>query len=247
MRLLGTLMVVFALVSPAFAADGVRAAAEARTAARDLQGYLDEMAENGTRPDYAKAPAAGLFRRIFDFDRLAALPPPKAEDLPWLLDWADAASKARQMVMLFGSKPGPGVDATALSHNIADYEGEFAAATDFTVRLEARQTIALGLFIDGLAPEQRTPVRAAGVAKAKAGAAAMIDGFLVSFTHGMNPANARRVTAAMRDTRDVWAAFLAPDARAHAIAMVTRATRRVTDDDMRKDLASFAAALEAAK
>jgi len=246
MRFVATLMLAFALVAPAFAADGQQTAAAARDAARSLRAYLDEVAAEGARPDYAKGPAAGFFRRVFDLDALAALPPPTARDLPWLLDWADAASKARQMVMLFGSKPGPGIDATALARNIADYGDEFAVATDFTVRLEARQTVALALFIDGLTPEQRTPARAAGIAKAKAGAARMIAGFLVSFTHGMNPASGRRVTAAMRDTRDVWAGFLEPDARAHVVAMVARATQRVSDDAMRQDLASFAAALEAA-
>jgi hypothetical protein len=247
MRLLGTLILALVLASPALAAEGPQAAAEARAAVHDLQGYLVAMAENGMRPDYAVAPAAGLFRRIFDLDRLAALPEPTAEDLPWLLDWSDAASKARQMVMLFGGKPGPGVDATALARNIADYEAEFAVLTDFTVRVEARQTIALGRYTATFTPNQRTPAWSAGIAKARLSAARMIDGFLVSFTHGMNPANARRVTAAMRDTADVWAAYLAPNDRAHVIAMVARATTRVTDDAMRHDLAHFAAALEAAR
>jgi len=51
----------------------------------------------GPRParkmPHRRYPAAELFRQVFDLEQLVALPPPKASDILWVLDWFDAAKE----------------------------------------------------------------------------------------------------------------------------------------------------------
>src|ERR1700682_5011716 len=61
------------------------------------------------------------------------------------------------------------------------------------------------------------------------------------------PANARLMTAAMRDTQDFWATFMLPDDRLQITSLLARAANMVKDDEARKYLAAFAATLTAAK
>jgi hypothetical protein len=70
----------FAICPAAFAADGPQAAA-AKEAAAKLQAYLRDLKKSKGQPDYSRPPASEYLKRIFDADTLAALPPPKAEDL----------------------------------------------------------------------------------------------------------------------------------------------------------------------
>ena len=105
MRFVRAFLLLVALQSPALAqTDGASLAAGAKVAADQLQLYLDDVAKAGGRPDFGKPPAAELFARIFDFEHLQALPPPQGNDLPWLLDWADAANKVNKAIMFFGIK-----------------------------------------------------------------------------------------------------------------------------------------------
>jgi len=63
----------------------------------------------------------------------------------------------------------------------------------------------------------------------------------------MRPANTRQMTAAMRDTRDVWATFIAPNERTQIIGLARKVSGLVKDDETQKNLAEFAATLAAAK
>jgi hypothetical protein len=61
----------------------------------------------------------------------------------------------------------------------------------------------------------------------------------------MRPANARLITAAMRDTRDVWARFILPNDRSRLIALLARTQDKVKDDEVREALAVVADRLSA--
>lgn len=247
MRIPKALLLALALVAPALAQAAPPPAEQAHKAAQALQRYVDGMNAADAWPDYTRPPASDLFRQVFDVDALKALPPPQANDLPWLLEWAQTASTASKVMLMHGVKPGAHPDLAALARNVERYEDQYCAAADFLIRMGAREMTALTLFVNRLPPEQHTPVRAAGIVKAKDGAAEMIGGFLISAANGVKPANARLVSAALRDTRDVWAGFLTAEARPRILALVTQATQRIADEEAKRNLASFAAALEAAE
>ena len=241
-----SLLLLMALMSSACAQDGPQIASGAKDAAQALQLYLDGVARSGDRPDYTRPPAADLFRRVFDLEHLTTLPSPKSSDLPWVLDWFYAAKESNKLILKFGAKPGPDLDQAALSRNLTEYEDQYASASNFLVRLAAREVSASLLFMDQLTPEQRTPVREAGLQKARGGVAELIGGSIGSLAQGMRPANSRQMTAAIRDTRNVWATFMLPKDRTQIISLVTRVRGMVKDDETNRNLADFAATLAAA-
>jgi hypothetical protein len=144
-------------------------------------------------------------------------------------------------------KPGPNLDQAAVLRNLAEYEDQYASAINFLLRFAARQATTMFLFMDQLTPEQRTPIREAGLQKARGGVAEMIVSSIGSVAEGMRPANARLMTAAMRDTRDVWATYILPNDRTQIISLLKNATNVVKDDEVQKNLTTFAATLAAAK
>ena len=253
MRFVRALLLFAALQSPALApADGAGLAADAKAAADQLQLYLDQVAQAGWRPDFAKAPAAELLARIFDVQQLDALPAPSADDIPWLLDWAAAASKAGKAIVLFGIKPPIDpvavVRSAAFARNALDYQDQQAIQTDFLIRIAAREPSAMLAFMQRLAPEQRTPIREAGLKKARVGFAEMISGALGCLgDERFKAANARRISAAMRATGDIWVGSLLPGDRAKIIRHLLWAQLAVKDDETQENLAAFSAVLAAAK
>lgn len=245
LRSLLLLIVLVVLVTPALGQDGARVAAGAKDAAQALQLYLDRVAKSGERPDYTKPPAADLFRRVLDLEQLAALPPPEAGDMPWVLDWFEAVKETYKRVMFFGAKPGPEPDLTAIGRNMQEYEDQYAVAMNFMLRLMAREAATSFLFMDQLTPEQRTPIREAGLQKSRAGGAQMIENAIPPVAAGMRPANARLITAAIRDTRDVWARFILPEDRPRIITLLAKVRDIVKDDEARNNLAAAADRLAA--
>jgi hypothetical protein len=245
MPILRSLMLLAVLFTPALGQDGSRTAASAADAAQALQLYLDRVSESGQRPDYTKPPAADLFRQVFDLEQLTALPPPKASDMPWVLDWFDAVKETYKRIMFFGAKPGPDPDLAAIGHNLEEYEDQYAAAMSFMLRLMAREATTAFLFMDQLTPEERTPIREAGLQKFRASGAQMIEDAICPVEAGMKPANARLITAAMRDTRDILARFILPDNRSRIITLLAKAQDMVKDAEVQKDLTVFADRLSA--
>ena len=108
-----------------------------------------------------------MLGRIFDLDALNALPPPRADDIAWLLDWVDAANFASKLFTRYGSKPGPQPDLEALQRNFTEYEDQYAKATNFMIRGQAREAVVMKLFWDSLPPEKRTRIREEGFLKAR--------------------------------------------------------------------------------
>lgn len=249
MRFVRAVLLFVALQSPALAqTDGAGLAAGAKAAADQLQLYLDDVERTGGRPDFAKPPAAEFLARIFDVGQLQTLPPPRADDIPWLLDWAAAASKAGKAIMFFGIKPPVDPAGAAFARNVLEYQDQQAIQSDFMIRLAARESSAMHAFWQQLNPEQRTPIREAGLKKARIGFAELIYGALCTMADArFKPTNARRVSAAMRDTVETWAGFILPDNRAQIMGQLQRTELAVKDDEAEENLAVFGAALVAAK
>jgi hypothetical protein len=245
MPILRSLLLLVALFTPALGEDGSRVAARGEDAAKALQLYLDGVASSGQRPDYTKPPAADLFLQVFDLEQLTALPPPEASDMSWVVDWLDAVKDTYKRVMFFGATLDPKPDLVAIGHNMEAYEDQYAAAMTFMLRLLSREAATAFLFTDQLTPEERTAIREAGFHGFRVSGAQMLDNAIPPIAAGMRPANARLITAAMRDTRDVWAKFILPDDRPRIITLLTRAQHAVNDDEVRDNLAVFAERLSA--
>src|SRR5262245_19817797 len=125
---------------PAPAPDGTGIVAGVKDAANQLQLYLDYAAKTGGRLDFSKPPVSDLFARIFDLRELAAVPPPKASDLPWLLDWTITADGTFKSILYFGIAPPADLiaDQAAIKRNATDYEDQEAVALSFIIRISAR-------------------------------------------------------------------------------------------------------------
>ena len=110
-------------------------------------------------------------------------------------------------------------DQAAIKRNATDYEDQEAVALSFIIRISARVTRASFLFMEQ--PAQRTTARLEGFTKARAGSAETMLGALVTIAQGMKPANARLLSAAIRDTSDAWAASILPGDRPTILDMPT--------------------------
>jgi hypothetical protein len=246
MPIVRILLVFLALASPALAQDGARDAAAAKEAAQAFRVYVEGVTKTGGRPDLTRQDVAALLGRVFDLDALNALPPAQANDVIWLLDWMDAANAVNKLFALYGSKPGPQPDLTAIQRNMTEYEDQYAVAVNFLIRGFAREAVSSQLFMASLAPEQRTRVREEGLARLRSGAAEFILGAIRSVIQGAGkPDNARLVAAAIRNTREVWASNFLPQDRARMIEQLAGLSRQVPDETARIDLAAFTAALQA--
>jgi len=245
MPILRILLVLLALASPAFAQDGAHDAAAAREAAQAFRVYVEGVTKKGGRPDLTRPEVAALLGRIFDLDALAALPPAQADDMNWLGDWTDAANATHKLFILYGSKPLQ-PDLAALQRNMTEYGDQYAVAISFMIRGMAREAVAGQLFWADLAPEQRTRIREEGMTGFRRNSAAYLLGTVCAAIQGAGkPANARLVSAAIRDTRDVWASFLLPQDRARVIEQLADLPKWAPDETARADLAAFTAALQA--
>jgi hypothetical protein len=242
-----SLLLLLALVSAARGQDGPHDAATAQNAGQAFGIYLDGVLKAGKQPDFTKPPAADLFRHIFDVAALNALPPAKADDIPWLLQWGAAVVQSYKRIILFGLQPGQPIDQLVMLRNMSEYEEQCAVAMSFLIRFEARQATTLTLFLDQLPAEQRTPARAAGLQQARSGSAQTITGAITAMTEGMKPDNARLIAGALRDTRDVWAGYIMPDDRSRIAKLIADTPATVKDRETRKSLTVFAGTLAAAK
>jgi hypothetical protein len=165
----------------------------------------------------------------------------------WLLDWMEAAKEANKLIMFYGAKPGPQPDLVAIQRNMTEYEDHYATAMNFMIRLQARQAVTGSMFMAGLAPQERTAVREKGYVGFRNFSAHMIVETLGAvILGGSKPANVHLVTAAIRDTREVWASFFLPQDRARVIELLAGLAKRAPDEAALTDIAAFTAALQAA-
>ena len=246
MPIVRILLVLLALASPALAQDGARDAATAQEAAQAFRVYVEGVTKTGGRPDPTRPEVAVLLGRIFDVGALSALPPAQGSDMDWLLDWMHAAKETNKLLLFHDAKLEPQPDFAAIQRNATEYQDQYAAALNFMIRLQARQAVAGKMFMARLAPKERTPVRERAYVGFRNFAANMIvENVCEVILGGAKSANVHLVTAAIRDTREVWASFLLPQDRARVIEQLTGVARRVTDETARTDIAAFTAALQA--
>ena len=252
MAAIRALLLMVALVSPALAqtsfADGAALAARAADAAKELRTHLAELAKAGGRPDFSKPPASELFGRIYDMNALAALPPPAPNEFSWLLNWSAAGGGFVKAILTFGITPpvGPS-DQGAIERNLVDYEDQQAVASSFLIRITAREMQVLSLFMAQLPEDQRTPIREKGFDTARAGATKVLSGALITLASDLRTANARMLSAAIRDTGDVWIQNLFAKDRPEIMREIGTAQKEVKDGETKKNLAAFGAALAAVK
>jgi hypothetical protein len=250
---LNGLQIALELASPAFAQtprdDGASIAAEAKDAATQLQAYLDGVVKGGGRPDFSKPPASDLLGQVFNLKQLEALPPAQAGDVPWLMDWATTANGVFKSIQRFGIAPPVTLltDPAALQRNTTDYEDQLAAATNFLLRIWAREIQAAFAFMDQLPPAQRTPVRMEGLNKMRVADAEMVLNVLGWIAAGMKPANARLISAAIRDTGAVMATAILPVDRPTILAMLDKAQAAVKDEETRSNLSALGNLMAKAK
>ncbi len=128
-----------------------------------------------------------------------------------------------------------------------EFEDETGVMTDFLFRITARQALTLYLFMEQLSPEQRMPIRQQGFTTARVSAEELLNGALVTLGTGLKPLNARRISVAMNDTRDVWVGAVLPKDRPQILDQIAKAQKAVKDDEAQKNLAAFGAALATAK
>ena len=250
MDLVRALLLLVALVSPALAQtdDGAALAGRASDAAKELRTYFADVAKAGGRPDFSKPPASELFGHIFDMNGLAALPPPAPNEFSRLLTWSAAGSGVIRDILTFGITPPVGPkDQAAIERNLVDYEDQQAVATGFLVRITAREVQALSLFMAQLPEDQPTPMRQEGFDTSRTGATKVLSGALITLASDLKTGNARILSAAIRDTADVWVADIFPKDRAEIMREIATAQKEVKDAEARKNLAAFGAALAAAK
>ena len=243
MALVRALLLLVALASPALAetpsSDGAALAARASDAAKELRTYLADLAKAGSWPDFSKPPASELFGRIFDMNGLAALPPPASNDFSWLLNWSAARGGIIKAILTFGITPPAGAsDQAAIERNLVDYEDQQTVATSFLVRVVAREVQSLTLFMAQLPEDQRTPMRQEGFDTVRAGATKVLSSALITLT-----ANARMLSAAIRDTGEVWVGNIFPKDRSEIMQEIATAQREVKDGEAKKNLAALGAAL----
>ena len=252
MALVRALLLLVAFVSPVLAetpsSDGAALATRASDAAKELRTYLADLAKAGGRPDFSKPPASELFGRIFDMNGLAALPPPAPNDFSWLLNWSAAGGGIIKAILTFGITPPAGAsDQAAIERNLVDYEDQQTVATSFLVRITAREVQALTLFMAQLPQDQRTPMRQEGFDTVRAGATKVLFGALITLASDLKTANARMLSAAIRDTGEVWVGNVFPKDRPEIMREIATAQREVKDGEAKKNLAALGAALAAAK
>lgn len=240
------LLVLLALASPALAQHSARDAVAASEAAQAFQVYVEGVTKQGGRPDLTRPEVAATLGRVFDLGALDALPPAQASDLPSLNDWLEAANATNELFLYYGAKPGPQPDVAAVRRNMTEYEDQYAAATNFLIRLQAREAVSTRMFMAGLAPEQRTRVTEEAFAVTRRSSAETILAAISAvILAGGKPANARLVAAAIRDTREVWASYFLPRDRARVIQLLAGPAKLAPDETARTDLAAFTAALQA--
>lgn len=239
-------LAMLAIVSPARAHDGPAAAVRATQAASALQAYGDGVRKAGHRPDFAAAPAADLLRVIFDADGLAAMPAPASQDVPWMMDWFDAANRSYKQMILVGLSPGQPPDEAKLARNLRDYEDQIVPAMSFLLRGLARETVALAMFLDELPEKDVTPVRVAGFRGLRSAAGEFLQSVLCT-AQAIKPGNALTLMTVIYETRAVWTDALYVEDRAKVMAHLKQIVERFGDKGVSDTAAMLLTAFSAAE
>lgn len=214
-----------ASLGPAAAQDGAQLAVVAKDSTQGLSAYLQEKINTHGRPDYTKPPASQYLQHILDADAFAALPPPKATDIPWLLEWTASISQSYKMMLLFGATSDKDMKDTIVL-NLTESEDAIMTAMALEVRFGSRMLTTMPLFMASLPPEdpKKTEIRKAGVKRAERGLVETVQGTSMTLSSAMRPNNALALAAALRDTAPVWAPLTTADERRQLLTLFKKAS-----------------------
>jgi hypothetical protein len=243
--------IVFALLvllAPAARADGTQSAQAAAKAILDLTRYTDDVANKNERPAFDKPPASTYLGQILDGKALAAMPPPNAKDMSWLVQWVDAMNKVNQLLIFTGAKSKSEADQrAAIERNMADYEDVMFPAWAFMARLQSRMLLSADLFMDALKPEDRTPARQHGLAQIRDGHIQFVQGALTTIAAGVKPQNAKLLIVALRETAPTWAPRIKAPEQDQLRSTLMEAKKAYTDPALLNDLGGLALMIEGVK
>jgi len=237
----------FAICPAVFAADGAQAAAAAKEAAAKLQAYLRDLEKSKGQPDYSKPPASEYLKRIFDADALAALAPPKAEDLAWLFDWTEAVGHTFPAMVMFGAEDQSDAGwRVALARNMRRNHDSFINAMASGLRLCARTANAEALFINSMPPDKRT--NAIQTAQKEINLELMNWVMTTTmFVSDVKPENSRLLAVALRDTVPVWAPIVAPQDRTTILTRLWKARMANKNSGIDDDINAVEVAMKSVK
>jgi len=126
--------------------------------------------------------------------------------------------------------------------NLKDYGTQFAAAENFVVRLAAHSEAARSLAMQRLTPKQEAS-SLFDLLDAQRRNIEIVSLAIPSVMRDLNPADARLVSKAIRDTGPVWAGSFPAGDRKSMLILLARACAEVQDAQARDDLTAFAAML----
>jgi hypothetical protein len=236
----------------AYAADGAQAAAAAKESARAFSDYAAKVAGSGERADFSAPPVAEHFRRIFDAETLAALPPPEPDDLGWLTDWAESAESSFKALAMFGVQKNSDIDA-AIARNMPTYESEIAAAIAFVMRLSGRLVSTTAIFFTPpggkLTEENRKKIldRAALGLATSHGLVQTVLTTTQIMSNRLKPQNAMLMMVAVRDTLDAWAPFTSANTRKIILNQLEQARAANADAGIDDDVMAVSTAIKNVK
>jgi hypothetical protein len=211
-----------------YAADGAQAAAAAKESAKAFSDYAAKVAGSGERPDFSAPPVAEHFRRIFDEETLAALPPPEPDDLGWLTDWAESAESSFKALAMFGVQKNSDINA-AIEHNLPSYESEIATAIAFIMHLSARLVSTAAIFVTPPHKQLTEEFRKTLLERAELGLVAshgLVDTVLSAtqtMSNRLKPQNAALMMSAVRETVPAWAPYASAKKRDRILEQLEQA------------------------
>jgi len=236
------------LLGSAAQADGASSAQAATKAIQDLTRYTDEVTKKDERPAFDKPPASTYIGQILDGKALAALPPPAASDMQWLVQWADAMNKVNHLLIFTGAKSSSEADQrAAIERNMVDYEDVMFPAWAFMARLQTRMLVSADLFMDSLKPQDRTPVRQRGLAQIRDGHIQFVQGALTTIAARVKPQNAKVLTAALRETAPTWAPRITEPEQNNLRSTLMEAKKIYPDAALQDDIGGLALMIEGVK
>ena len=232
----------FATCPTVFAADGAQAAAAAKESAKALSDYTADLARSGRRPDYSNPPIAQYLRRIFDADTLAALPPPQAEDLGWLVDWTESAQSSFKILTMFGVQKDNDIN-VLIARNMATYENEIAAAVVFMIQVGARVVRTGAIVVNSLPDREGAEIGKTGLEQTRRGLVQTVLGTTLIMSDRLKPQNARLMMAALRDSVAVWRPYLTANERIRILVQLEQARAANADAGIDKDVTAISAVI----
>jgi len=235
----------FAVCPAAFAADGAQAAAIAKESAKALSDYAAGLARSGRRPDYSRPPIAVHFRHIFDFETLAALPPPQRRDIVWVADWVDTAESSYKNLAMFGVKEGSDLRKVVqvVARNMAESENEIIAAQAFVLRLSARTASTAAIIVNSQPVDRRAQLRK--TALEPVGQRLVQNAFAATraISTRLKPQNARLLMAALHDTVTDWAPYTSAKERNRILGHLGQARAANAGAGIDEDVTAVSAAI----